>query len=104
MFNCTHEASLSANDHEMSGIPDLRKMVVRLSKYSNSFIKIITVSLLPTVFVGHHFAQPRRVQAERSREAVSAPSSVSRRKQREPLNGEASREYNKIKKNRININ
>ena len=48
------------------------------------------VSLLPTVFVGHHFAQPRG-QAERSREAVSAPLSGSRRLRRETLNGEASR-------------
>jgi len=75
-----------------------------INSFGDDSIKIITVSLLPTVFVGHHFAQPRRVQAERSREVVSAPSGVSRRKQREPLNGEASRECYKIKKNRINNN
>ena len=88
----------------MSKTPDLWKMVTRLSKYINSSIKIITVSLLPTVFVGHHFAQPRRVQAERSREVIPAPSGVSRRKQCEPLNGEAFRDCYKIKKNRLNIN
>ena len=46
----------------------------------------MTVSLPPTVFTGHHFAQPRG-QAERSREAVSAPLSGSRRLRRETLNG-----------------
>ena len=68
----------------MSGTPDLGKMVTLLSKYSNSSIKIMTVSLLPTVFVGHHFSQPRG-QAKRSREAVSAPLSGSRRLRREQL-------------------
>jgi hypothetical protein len=43
----------------MSGIPDLGKMVTLLSKYSNSSIKAMTVTLLPTMFIGHHFAQPR---------------------------------------------
>jgi len=66
----------------MSGTPDLGKMVTLLSMYNNSSNKIKIVSLLPTVFVGHHFAQPRG-QAERSREAVSVPLSCSRRLRRE---------------------
>ena len=70
----------------MSGTPDLGKMVNPLSRYNNSSIKTMIVSLLPTVFTGHHFAQPRG-QAERSREAVSAPLSGSRRLRRETLNG-----------------
>jgi len=74
------------NDREMSGTPDLGKMVTLLSRYNNSSIKIMIVSLLPTVFVGHHFTQPRG-QAKRSREAVSAPLSGSRRLRRGTLNG-----------------
>jgi len=66
----------------MSGTPDLGKMMTLLSKYNNSSNKTMIVSLLPTVFVGHHFAQPRG-QAKRSREAVSAPLSGSRRLRRE---------------------
>jgi len=75
-----------ANDREMSGTPDLGKMMTFLSKYNKSSIKTMTVSLPPTVFTGHHFAQPRG-QAKRSREAVSAPLSGSRRLRRETLNG-----------------
>jgi len=70
----------------MSGTPDLGKMMALLSKCKKSSIKTMTVSLPPTVFTGHHFAQPRG-QAERSREAVSAPLSGSRRLRRETLNG-----------------
>ena len=69
----------------MSGTPDLGKMMTLLSRYNKSSIKTMNVSLLPTVFVGHHFAQPRG-QAERSREAVSAPLSGSRRLRRGTLN------------------
>ena len=47
------------NAREMSGTPDLGKMVTLLSRYNNSSIKIMIVSLLPAVFVGYHFAQPR---------------------------------------------
>jgi len=50
------------------------------------------------------FCPTKGAQAEHSREVIFAPLSVSHRKRREPLNGEASREYYKIKKNRININ
>jgi len=55
------------------------------------------------VFVGHQ-PKPNGAKAERNLEVVSAPLSVSHRKRREPLNGEASRDCYKIKQNRININ
>ena len=79
----------------MSGTPDLGKMMTFLSKYNNSSIKTMIVSLLPTVFVGHHFAQPRG-QAERSREAVSAPLSCSRRLRRERLKSVENRGYDEL--------
>ncbi len=40
----------------------------------------MTVSLLPTMFIGHHFAQPRG-QAERSREALNGDASRRRSEQ-----------------------
>jgi len=64
----------------MSGTSDLGKMMTLLSKYNNNSIKVMTVSLLTTVFVGHHFAQPSG--AEPSRKAVSVPLSGSRRLRR----------------------